>query len=77
MRFHRSLDMFAAFVERYQGKIEDADLQQLKQSMMRLDVALTQDDLTSAEEIETELTEICNRYSDLFYSHKLGFSGWK
>jgi len=75
MRFHRSLDMFAAFVERYQGKLEDADLQQLKQSMMRLDVALTQDDLTTAEEIETELTEICNRYSDLFYSHKLGFSG--
>jgi molecular chaperone DnaK len=75
MRFHRSLEMFVSFVDRYQGKIEESDLQDLKREMMRLDVALTTNEFTVAEQAESVLTEICNRYSDLFYSHKLGFTG--
>jgi len=75
MRFHRSLEMFGRFVERYQGRLDEADLQEIKRGMMRLDVALAQNDLAAAEQAEAQLNEICNRYSDIFHPHKLGYSG--
>jgi len=74
VRYLRSLEMYSTFVHRYQGKLEENDLAQIKKTMMRLDVALTQNDFATAEQAESELSEACSRYSDLFYSHKLGYT---
>jgi molecular chaperone DnaK len=74
MRFHRALEMFSSFVERYQGKIEEDDLQEIKRTMVRLDVALMQNEFEAAEQCESELSDICSRYSEIFYSHKIGFT---
>jgi len=75
MRFHRAVEMYAAFVEHYQGRLDETDLALMKKAMMRLDVALTQNDLATAEQTDSELSEICNRYSELFFKHKLGYTG--
>jgi molecular chaperone DnaK len=75
VRFHRSVEMFAQFVSRYQGKFEENDLIEMKKGMMRLDIALAQNDLAAAEQAEGVLNELCGRYSDLFNRHKLGFTG--
>ncbi|MCX8037096.1 MAG: Hsp70 family protein [Candidatus Sumerlaeia bacterium] len=75
MRFHRDLAMFADFVQRYQGKLEESDLAQIKRGMMKLDIALTQNNIPAAEQAEVEINEVCNRYSDLFYKHKLSYTG--
>jgi len=73
VRFLRSLEMFGTFVDRYQGKLEEADLAMIKKAMIRLDIALNQSDFATAEASEKELNEICNRYADMFYKHKLGY----
>jgi molecular chaperone DnaK len=75
VRFHRSVEMFAQFVSRYQGKFEENDLIEMKKAMMRLDIALAQNDLAAAEQAEGVLNELCGRYADLFNRHKLGFAG--
>jgi molecular chaperone DnaK len=74
VRFLRTVEMFSTFVNRYQGKLEETDLAELKKAMLRLDIALTQNDFASAEQADKEMNEICNRYSDMFYRHKLSYS---
>ena len=75
IRFHRTLEMFITFAERFQGKIDDSDMESLKRAMMRLDIALAQNDFHKAEQAELEMTDICNRYSEYFLTHKLGYAG--
>ncbi|MBM3333221.1 molecular chaperone DnaK [Candidatus Sumerlaeota bacterium] len=74
IRYHRTAEMFASFVDRFQEKIEPADFEQIKKALVRLDFAVVQGDFDSAEQAENELTEMCNRYAEEFTRHKLGWS---
>jgi molecular chaperone DnaK len=74
VRFLRSLEMFSTFLERFQGRMDEQDIEQLKRGMLRLDIALSQNDFPKAEQADLELSEVCNRYSEFFMSHKVGYS---
>ncbi|OPZ17241.1 MAG: Chaperone protein DnaK [candidate division BRC1 bacterium ADurb.BinA364] len=61
----------ASFLDKSKDKLSEEDQALVASLMFRLDVALHADNVEAIEETEQSLLDLCNRYSDLFYVHRI------
>ena len=61
----------SAFVEASREQIDAKDLEEIRKNLFRLDIAMHADDLQALQEAEAALLQIAEKYSDLFFIHRL------
>jgi molecular chaperone DnaK len=70
-RAEKIYTMLSSFVESEGPKLSEEDREEIKETMIRLDFAIQQNDFDEMEKAENLLLELGEKYSELFYIYKV------